>query len=1038
MKKVISIFTLLIFLVSGLKSQISVSLGTTEFDAGANGAVDIRVSGFRSVLTAQFSLNWDSTKFDFVSVTNINTTVPGFDMESFGLPRSGNIRNGQVTLAWFDSGGATLADNSRLFTLNLRAKNQPCATSDLAMTSTPRQILFASTMNDPSGNPLIYTHTAPAGKLSIKGTNCGGGGGGGTTTELEITAGTVQAQPGTKVCVPITVKNYTTVEGGAGTIKWNPAVLSFSGIENNQVPRNFSGNENSKNIGLYSFIFDDPSAPKTFPDGTKIFDVCFNVIGQAGVNSNIELTNDLTDWDFRTGGKSVNPKRNNGRVTVVTSVRPPVQLIAAKVNGNEGSTTCVDITVKGFTSVTAVEFGLEWDPVQLEYVSVGGFNLPGLNNDAFNRPTNRLMRFSYSPANTQPVTLADDTRIFNVCFKVLGKCADQGTANINFVPSIVVGNEAGAALPFQTTAGSIRTNACGGGPGTCTLVSVKNVSCAGGNDGGINVTVSPTEGCNCVWKKDGAVVQTNPATNCNLTSATAGNYILELTCNGVVSCSLTQAITAPAAITLDGNVVNETCAGKGSITLTATGGTPAYTYAWSNQATTKDITNLSAGSFTVTITDSKNCTATREFTVTNTANVNLEATGTSQNIKCFGETNGSVTLNVTGGCPDNAGNYSYTWSGPTAAQGRTPANLAAGQYSVTIMDSSNPSKSITRSFTIAGPAAAISTTEQITTNSITVTIAGGTAPFTTKWSGGPTAVADNVLNPTGLQGGTYNLNITDAQGCSFAKAIVVGGGGGPLSVGTIAVTSAASFGGFGVSCNGQRNGAVSGMISGGTAPYTVSYSGAASGNANVTNNSFTAINLAPGAYTFRVTDAAGVNATGTVTITEPARITIVPNLTCSDGPANNGGASVQVAGGAGDYKFRWSNGVTTPTLSNVGKGNYSVIIEDKNGCQLPYTARIMGCNEVDICYSGLSIITPNGDGANDVFLINCVRDFPSRLRIYDRFGMQVYEQPGYDNSWNGVNSAGEQLPEGAYMWVLIVDSPNGRENYNGTLTILRD
>jgi gliding motility-associated-like protein len=126
-------------------------------------------------------------------------------------------------------------------------------------------------------------------------------------------------------------------------------------------------------------------------------------------------------------------------------------------------------------------------------------------------------------------------------------------------------------------------------------------------------------------------------------------------------------------------------------------------------------------------------------------------------------------------------------------------------------------------------------------------------------------------------------------------------------------------------------------------------------------------------------------------------------------------------------------------LSNVGRGNYSVIIEDRNGCQLPYTARITNCDDPeDICYSGLSVITPNGDGANDLFTINCVRDFPSRLRVYDRFGRQVYEQPGYDNSWNGINNAGEQLPEGAYMWVLIVDSPNGRENYNGTVTILRD
>jgi gliding motility-associated-like protein len=1037
MKKFLSIFAVVALIVTGLNSQIVVNIGSAEFDPNTNGAVDIRVSNFRSVLTAQFSLNWDATKFDFVSVTNINTTIPGFDIESLGLPGTGNIKNGQLTMAWFDSGGSTLADNSRLFTINLRAKNEPCGLSDLTMTSTPRQILFASTMNDNQGNPIILTHSSPAGKLSIKGTNCNGGGGG--STDIEITAGTVQAQPGTKICVPITVKNYTVVEGGAGTIKWNPAVLSFVGIENNQVPRNFSGNENSKNIGLFSFIFDDPANPRTFPDGTKIFDICFNVIGQAGTNSDIQLTNDLTDWDFRTAGKSVTPKRNNGRVSIVTAVTPPVQLIAANVNGNEGSTTCVDISVKNFSSITAVEFGLDWDPVQLEYVSVGAFNLPGLNNDAFNRPTNRLLRLSYSPANTQPVTVADDTKIFNVCFKVLGKCADQGTATINFVPTIVVGNAVGAALPFQTTAGSIKTNACGGGSGTCTLVSVKNVSCRGGNDGGINVTVNPTAGCNCVWKKDGVTVQTNPATNCNLVNATAGNYTLELTCNGVISCTLTQAITEPTALSVDGNVTNETCSGKGSIVLTPSGGTPGFTYAWSNQATTKDIADLSAGSFTVTVTDSRGCTTTRTFSITNTSGTNLEATGTVQNIKCFGETIGTITLTVSGGCPDNAGNYRYTWSGPTAAQGRTPTNLAAGQYSVTIMDSSNPTKSINRMFTITGPAAALSSTEQITTGAITVSITGGTAPYTTRWSGGPTTIPDNTLNPTNLMAGTYTMTITDAAGCILTKAVAVAATGGVLGVGTVSVTSSTSFNGFGVSCNGQRNGAISGAINGGMAPYTVSYSGAAAGNAATTGNNFTAIGLAPGNYIFRVTDAAGASASSSVTVTEPPRITIVPNIQCTNGIANDGGVTLNAVGGTGTFTYRWSNNTSGSALSNVSKGNFSVIIEDQNGCQLAYTARIPDCTDpTDICYSGLTIITPNGDGANDLFTVTCVRDFPSRLRVYDRFGKQVYEQPGYDNTWNGRDNNGEELPEGAYMWVLIVDSPNGRETFNGTVTILRD
>src|SRR5690606_8733307 len=92
-----------------------------------------------------------------------------------------------------------------------------------------------------------------------------------------------------------------------------------------------------------------------------------------------------------------------------------------------------------------------------------------------------------------------------------------------------------------------------------------------------------------------------------------------------------------------------------------------------------------------------------------------------------------------------------------------------------------------------------------------------------------------------------------------------------------------------------------------------------------------------------------------------------------------------------------------------------------------------------VCYSAITIITPNNDGYNDDFIISCAQDHPSELRIYDRFGKEVFVQQNYANTWQGTDSNGTLLNEGSYMWVLSFDPGTGsREIFKGTVTLLRD
>ena len=1030
MKKIFSIFLFTLIAACGLQAQVQMNIGSGQVDVNKELAVDIKVTNFTTLASMQFSLNWDSTLFSFVSVTNV-AALTGFDQESFGKPGNQLIKEGQLGVTWFDASGKTLPADSRLFTITLKAKNQPCKTSALSLTDKPTDILFVNANLD------ILTYTAPAGSIKINGSDCSVGG----STDLEVKAGSVFAQPGAKVCVPITVKNFKDVEAMQGTFKWNPAVITYLGPENMAFANKMVFNDANAAVGLLAFLYEDGGNPKTLADNAKFMDLCYTAVGANGTFSDIGLTEDLSDWSYSATTGNTGLALVNGKVTISSSNANPVKLKAATTTVNEGAEVCVAFTVDNFSGITALEYGIQWDPTVLEFVRQDGYNLPNLGVANFNKTGNNLLKLSWTPNNANPVTLADGSKIFDVCFKGIGTCAQAKTSALSIVPEIVVGDKDGKPLSFEVVNGAVKINACG--TGTCSVVSTKNVSCAGGNDGGINVSVSNNDaGCNCVWKKGGAIVQTNPVSNCNLVGATAGTYTMELTCGGNVMCSVTQAITEPTAITATGAITNEACAGKGGIVLTVTGGTPAYTYAWApGNVTTKDLSGVVAGNYTVTVTDSKGCTSTKSFTIQAGATA-LAVNGTVTNVKCFGESNGAIALQVSGGCPDNTGMYKYTWSGPTAATGTNPSNLAAGNYSVTVVDNSNPSMTATKSFTVAAPTAALAAAQEITASAgtdgrIKLTITGGATPYSTVWTG-PTTITNNTIDATALAPGAYKVTITDNGGCVLVKDITVPATGGELSIISLVVSSADRFGGYGVSCFGIKNAEIMGSFSGGTAPFTVAFTGAGTGSKNInTAGSFNFDKLGSGSYEFKISDSSGKMVTRSITITQPPKIDIAESHTCANGSLNDGSAVVNVSGGVGDYTYRWSNGSTDASITGLLKGSYNVVVEDENGCQVTSVSRVPDCIN-DLCLSGLTILTPNNDGYNDLFEISCVQDIPSKLTVYDRFGKQVFQKDVYDNSWDGIDSGGQLLPESSYMWVLEVNRPEGRELINGTVTILRD
>jgi hypothetical protein len=212
------------------------------------------------------------------------------------------------------------------------------------------------------------------------------------------------------------------------------------------------------------------------------------------------------------------------------------------------------------------------------------------------------------------------------------------------------------------------------------------------------------------------------------------------------------------------------CSGNdGMVQLAVTGGTPTYTYSWSNGATTQNLSGLSPGTYTVTVTDNNTCTITTNATVA--AAVPIVITPSQVDLDCFGDTNGSLSLSVTGNTP-----LEYEWSNGnlTAAI----SNLSQGTYTVTVTDSDDCSTSA--SYTVTEPAqlsSSISTIDDTDASatdngSITLTVSGGTTAYGFSWTG-PSGFTSTSQNLSNLGYGEYLVTITDANGCTLTDGAFI-------------------------------------------------------------------------------------------------------------------------------------------------------------------------------------------------------------------------------------------------------------------------
>jgi gliding motility-associated-like protein len=497
--------------------------------------------------------------------------------------------------------------------------------------------------------------------------------------------------------------------------------------------------------------------------------------------------------------------------------------------------------------------------------------------------------------------------------------------------------------------------------------------CTGGN-----TTLTATGGVGYIWS-DGSTTAS--------VTVTQGTYTVSATDANGCTGSATATVVQSSSLTVNIAGTLSYCQGA-STTITASGGT---NYVWNdaNNSTTPSIT-VTAGTYSVTASDATGCTGTASATVTQSAAASVSIAGNLS--YCTGS---NTTLTASGAA-------SYVWND---AGNSTIASITVTQGSYTVTGTDANGCTATASVTVtenAGPTVTISgLLTYCTGGNSTLTASGGTAYA---WSTGETTASITVTQ------GTYSVTATDGSTCTASTSVTV------TESSTLNVT-------------------VSGSLN--YCPGTNTTLTASGGTSYVWSNGSTAVSITvtQGSYTVTATDAScSGTSSAVVTETITAPLNLGSDVTAFDD------STVTLNAGNGFSSYLWSGGETTQTITPQTSGTYSVTVTDVSGCTISdainvtYTPRVEINNQIYIP----TAFSPNGDGANDIFRARAfvnVKQFS--LRIYNRWGEQVFETADITEGWDGMHK-GTAQPLSSYTWYAEYTFADGsRHTDRGNVTLVK-
>jgi gliding motility-associated-like protein len=581
----------------------------------------------------------------------------------------------------------------------------------------------------------------------------------------------------------------------------------------------------------------------------------------------------------------------------------------------------------------------------------------------------------------------------------------------------VTGTDANGCVNTATTVVNVVNNL------TILPMATHTLLCAGSID-----TLSATGASSYTWTP--SVTSISVGTNSLVTTNVAGTYTV-IGSSGTCLDSATISITADAPITfsISASPSTSVCPG-GTVTLNGISSS-TYTYNWSGGITNGTaFTPVTSNIYTVTATDANGCVsaaATQPITVYSVTIINISSTSSSI---CAGE--GSATLTASG-----LGVTNYTWSTETTGPSTvvTPT-INPTTYSVTGIDADGcvANSTVPYSITVNTPAVLTITSGSsgnIVCAGATATLTannGGTSTYT--WSYGTNTSTNNplMINPTNPT--IYSVNGIDANGCKDSSFISITINTSP----SIPTVTGNTFICSNIPTILTATDAVNGVnyVWVGPAPST-----------NTVSTSSTASVTLPGTYIVVATNTCGISSPASQTLIgdtvkasfiEDSLIGVVPVLVSFTNTS---------VGNSLNYNWHFGNGDTSIAINpnenytNVGTFQAMLIATDNLGCWDTASVKIT-VNEVPTIVIIPNIFSPNGDGVNDIFSIRATGISNFDCKIYDRWGLLLYEWTGINGGWNGKGVNGNNSPEGTYFYLIIYTNNQGKIiNKDGFFELVR-
>lgn len=495
-------------------------------------------------------------------------------------------------------------------------------------------------------------------------------------------------------------------------------------------------------------------------------------------------------------------------------------------------------------------------------------------------------------------------------------------------------------------------------PQMSAVVNYTDVSCNGACNGIATASAINANGQITYYWIGGNTPVTTPVFN----NLCPGNYTVILTDQNNCSASVAFSISQPPPLNVSiTNSANVTCFGynNGYASALASGGTSPYNYQWlPSGGNSFNANNLAPGTYTIKVTDSKNCTAQQIINIIQPSA--LTASISVTNVSCYGYNDGTGLVIANGGTSP----YSVLWY-PTLNNAFNVSNLPAGIHTVQVKDANNCS--FTQTVAINQPPqllASVTTTNSncnMANGAACVTASGGAGGYSYQWSANPSYINACINN---IAAGVYTVMVKDVNNCVVYANAVINDISGPV----VSIVSSTN-----VSCYGQANGAALANVNGGTLPYNIqwNYQG---------QNNLLATNLPAGSYAITVIDGAGCVGAATVNITQPpslnAAITNVVHVSCNG--LNDGSATMSVYGGSPAYTYTWTGGSgiqNSQTAVSLIAGNYTCTVKDANGCANTQTVQILQPNPIVVGSYTIQNVQCNG-GNNGQIAANIVGGTP--------------------------------------------------------------